>query len=397
MLDSTIQSEKIHQAIAILQEKEIDCWMTFVRETEHNADPALPLISPANVTWHTAFIITQSGKKIVIAGRYDAENFRRMGVWDEVISYDQSIQPDLVRVMDQINPRQIAINYSESDTAADGLSHGMFLSLKRYFEGKPWQLVSAEGILNALRGRKTPAEVSRLRDAVSLTAQIIDKITAILRPGLSEEDIYRFVHAEYKKAGVVPSWDKAYCPTVTVGPDSPVGHVSASAQYVTKPGDLVRIDQGVVLNDYISDIQRVWYLQPQGESLIPDKVQHAFDSVRAAILAAEKALRPGVEGWTVDEAARRTITAAGYPEYQHAVGHGIGRTVHDGATLLGPRWERYGRTPYGIVEVGNCFTLELGVHVAGYGLVSLEEDVLVTDHGVEYLGAPQTHLIVVKC
>ncbi len=188
----------------------------------------------------------------------------------------------------------------------------------------------------------------------------------------------------------------AYCPTVTVGPDSPQGHVSPSAEYVTTPGQTVRIDQGVVLNDYISDIQRVWYLQPAGETSIPQPVQHAFDSVRGAIMAAWDVLKPGVQGAVVDDAARNFIVAAGYPEYQHAVGHHIGRTVHDGSTLLGPRWERYGQTPFGLVEAGNCFTLELGVHVPGYGLVSLEEDVLVTDNGNEWLGQPQTEIIVVK-
>jgi len=137
-------------------------------------------------------------------------------------------------------------------------------------------------------------------------------------------------------------------------------------------------------------------LQPAGETSIPAPVQHAFDSVRAAIMAAAEVLKPGVEGWVVDDAARKTIVAAGYPEYQHAVGHGIGRTVHDGATLLGPRWERYGNTPFGIVEADNCYTLELGVQVPGYGLVSLEEDVIVTDHGIEWLGKPQTEIIVVR-
>lgn len=91
----------------------------------------------------------------------------------------------------------------------------------------------------------------------------------------------------------------------------------------------------------------------------------------------------------VDDAARKFITNAGYEEYQHAVGHQIGRTVHDGSTLLGPRWERYGKTPFGIVEKDNCYTLELGVHVPGYGLVSLEEDVIVTDDGYEWLSKPQ--------
>jgi len=394
-MDYTVQLEKIAQAVGILQEKDIDLWLTFVRETEHNADPALPLISPCNVTWHTALIITRTGYKVAIAGRYEIVNFQRMGVWDETIAYDQSIQPALVEVLDRLKPQQIAVNYSESDTAADGLSHGMYLTLERYLAGKPYRLVSAEGLLNPLRGRKTAAEVARIRAAVALTDQIIDRITGMLRPGLTELDIARFIHNEYKQAGVVPSWDAAYCPTVTCGPDSPLGHVSPSSEYVAKAGQLIRIDQGVVLNDYISDIQRVWYLQPSGETSIPAPVQHAFDSVRAAILAAAEVLKPGVQGWVVDDAARRTIVAAGYEEYKHAVGHHIGRTVHDGSTLLGPRWERYGQTPYGIVEANNCFTLELGVSVPGYGLVSLEEDVLVTDHGVEWLGKPQTEIIVV--
>lgn len=395
MVDYTIQLEKIQQAIGILQEFDVDLWLTFVRETEHNADPALPLISPSNVTWHTALIITKTGHKVAIAGRYEIVNFERMGIWDETIKYDQSIQPALIEVLDRLKPRQIAVNYSESDTAADGLSHGMYRTLQRYLAGKPYELISAENILNPLRGRKTPGEIARIRAAVALTDDIIDRITAFLRPGLTELEIAQFVHGEYKKEGVIPSWDAGYCPTVTCGPDSPVGHVSPSADYVTRPGQLVRIDQGVVLNDYISDIQRVWYLQPAGVTEIPAPVQHAFDSVRGAILAARDVLRPGVQGCVVDDAARAFIVNAGYPEYQHAVGHHIGRTVHDGSTLLGPRWERYGRTPYGIVEVGNCFTLELGVQVPGYGLVSLEEDVLVTDSGVEWLGKPQEQIIVV--
>ena len=396
MVDFSIQLEKIEQAVGILKEKNVDCWLTFVRETAHNSDPALGLISPANVTWHTALIITSSGKKYAIAGRYEVGNFQQMGIWDEVISYDQSIQPALVEVLDRLQPKQIAVNYSESDTAADGLSHGMYLTLQRYLAGKPYSLISAEEVLNSLRGRKTSGEVARIRAAVALTDTIIDRISAMLKPGLSALDMAKFVHAEYEKAGVPPSWDIKYCPTVTVGPDSPVGHLSPSDQYVAKAGHLIHMDHGVILNEYISDIQRVWYLQPQGETSIPAAIQHAFDSVRAAIMAAAAVLKPGVQGYVVDDAARQTIIAAGYPEYKHATGHHIGRTVHDGSTLLGPRWERYGKTPLGIVEAGNCYTLELGAPVPGYGFIGLEEDVLVTDHGVEWLGKVQTELYVVK-
>ena len=67
----------------------------------------------------------------------------------------------------------------------------------------------------------------------------------------------------------------------------------------------------------------------------------------------------------MDAAARKVIVEAGHPEFQHALGHHIGRTVHDGSSLLGPLWDKYGTMPDGVVEVGNIFTLELGVDVVG--------------------------------
>ena len=83
---------------------------------------------------------------------------------------------------------------------------------------------------------------------------------------------------------------------------------------------------------------------------------------------------------------------AGYPEYQHATGHHVGRAAHDGGGVLGPRWERYGRMPFVPIEVGNVFTLELGIENTGAGYIGLEEMVLVTDDGCEFLTSPQSEL-----
>jgi Xaa-Pro aminopeptidase len=394
MTDFTIQKEKLAQAVGILQEQNVPCWITFVRETSHNADPALGLIVDINMTWHSAFIVTATGRKVAIVGRYDTENVRRMGGYDEVIGYDQSIEPELMKFLDAFNPSKIAVNYSESDTAADGLSHGMYLTLQRYINGK-YPLVSAENILNALRGRKTPGEIARIKKAIGITEEIVEELITVIRPGANEKEIGDYIHDAMAERGVVPSWEAAYCPIVNCGPDSPVGHTGPSADFVAQPGHIVHIDLGVLADGYVSDMQRLWYLQKPNEYEIPAAVQRAFSAVRGAILAGAEKLKPGVQGWEVDAAARKFIVDAGYPEYQHALGHHIGRTVHDGATLLGPRWERYGNSPLGVVEVGNCYTLELGVSVQGHGLVSLEEDVLVTENGVEWLSEPQTDLTVV--
>ena len=70
----------------------------------------------------------------------------------------------------------------------------------------------------------------------------------------------------------------------------------------------------------------------------------------------------------------------------------MGRRAHDGGGVLGPKWERYGRTPHRIVEPGNVFTLELGVDIEACGYLGLEEMVVVTGDGCRYLSRPQTAL-----
>ncbi|MHA2041702.1 MAG: M24 family metallopeptidase [Candidatus Thorarchaeota archaeon] len=120
-----------------------------------------------------------------------------------------------------------------------------------------------------------------------------------------------------------------------------------------------------------------------------------FETVRDAIQASADWIRPGVVGYEVDTIAREFVKDRGYEEYQHGLGHQVGRQAHDGGTLLGPQWERYGDTPMGIVEVGNVFTLELHVATKNYGQVSLEEDILITRKGCEFISRPQKELICI--
>ena len=150
---------------------------------------------------------------------------------------------------------------------------------------------------------------------------------------------------------------------------------------------------GVKHEGFCSDLQRCWYVPREGETAPPAAAQKAFDAVVNGITAGAAALKPGVEGWQVDAAARGVIAAAGYPEYGHALGHHVGRTAHDGAGLLGPRWERYGLTPFRKVEPGNVFTLEPSIENAGgAGCLGIEEMVVVTSTGCEWLSHRQTML-----
>jgi Xaa-Pro aminopeptidase len=387
--------EKADQAHALLAETGLDCWLTFVRETELHPDPGVDQVVGAGVVRNSAFIFGANGERIALTANFDTSAIRAKGVFREVIGYDEDIRGPLLDALRRLDPKSIGLNYSTDDVTADGLTHGHWLLLQELLRGTPYldRLTSAAPLLAKLRGRKSPGEVARIRRAVAVTEDIVAALTSHIRPGLSEHDIAAFVHRQFAERGVTSAWSLEGCPIVNSGPGSEAGHSHPSPTLLVEPGHLVHIDLGVKLDGYCSDMQRMWYVRNAGESVAPAEVRRAFDTVLAAIDAGAATLRPGVCGFEVDAAARKVVVDAGYPEFKHGLGHGLGRAVHDGGTLLGPRWPCYGRNTEAVVEVGNVFTLELSVPTP-CGVVGLEEDVLVTPSGCEFLSTPQRQLML---
>ena len=391
---STLIQEKVNQAIDILNELKIDLWLTFVRETSAVRDPVLPLIYGHDLTWQSALILTRSGERFAIVGQYEAETARRTGAYS-VIPYNEAISRSLLHTLERIYPSKIAINYSVDDPHADGLTYGLYELLLKYFEATPWEqrLVSAERIIRALRSRKTEDEISRMRAAIATTESVFQNTFAFIQPGMTERQISNFMHEKVNEAGWETAWESEHCPIVNAGPDSVVGHAGPTDLKI-EPGMLLHMDFGIKQAEYCSDLQRVVYFLAPGEDQAPEPVQRAFDTVTSAIQTAVSSIKPGVPGVEIDTIARKVVTDTGYPEYKYATGHHVGRTVHDGAGILGPRWERYGTTPDIVLEAGNIVTIEPGVEVPGYGYMGIEEDVLVTPTGAEFLSTPQSKLII---
>lgn len=388
---SLLTRSKLAQAQDLVRSLGWGGWLTFVRETAENPDPVLPLILEGGLTWQSALLVTPT-KKVAIVGNYDADPLRHSGDWDEVIPYVEDIQPFLAQAAEEaaaLGP--IGINFSENDVKADGLTHGMRLLLDRYLAGSAAAdaLISAEELVMPLRGVKTQEELSLIRGAIAEGDRIFSEITQMIPTAQSEREVYLKVHELMASRGLGFAWDKAGNPIVNSGPDSMIGHGIPSASITPAPGHIFHVDLGVISHGYSSDIQRCWYVASQpGEPAPADAVQAAA-AVNRAISAGAALLRPGALGWQVDEAARASIVGDGYPEYKHALGHQVGRVAHDGGAILGPRWARYGRTPEIPVREGEVYTLELGVTLPGRGYLGLEEMVVVTSDGCQFLSQRQ--------
>jgi Xaa-Pro aminopeptidase len=387
---AAIVREKTEQAVGVLEEQNVDLWLTLVRETSQVKDPVLDFLVGFDLTWTSALLLHRGGRRVAIVGRFDAPNVQRLGLYDEVVSYDESLKPALLEILASMDPRTIALNYSESDPAADGLTHGLFRMLSGWLSSTPYasRLISAQAIINTLRGRKTATEIARIQAAIEATQSAIAELHGKLCPDMADTEIANILHGFAQARGYGTAWDWEYCPAVTVGPESDFGH-GMPVGLRTAPGRLVHVDFGILRDGYAADLQRTWYLSEQPGSALPAEVTRAWEAVTGALEAGRAALKPGVAGWAVDAAARSSLVGAGYPEFMHAFGHQVGRTAHDGGTVLGPQWERYGTSVQGLVEVGNVYAIELGLSVPGRGYVSREENVLVTEAGAEYLSDAQ--------
>jgi len=390
--------EKVNQAIEILREVQIDIWLTFVRETSGVRDPALDLlIGPNDLTWPSGLILTRQGEKVAILGNLEKDAVSRLNVFDTILGYDTAVSGPLRDTIIRLNPDQIAVNTSRNNVHADGLTHAMYEILREHLNDTPYtdRLVSAEPIINALRGRKTPAELERIRKAVEITDEIYKKTFDFIKLGITELEIGEYMHKLARDYNVGLAWPEESCPAVNSGPNSSIGH-SGPTNIKVERGHIIHFDFGVKYEDYCSDIQRVAYVLREGETEAPPEVQRGFITNRTAIEKSREAMKIGVTGNSIDVISREIVIDAGYPEYQHALGHQLGRVAHDGGALLGPLWEKYGDSPNQKLEVGQVFTIEPSLSVPNYGHIGLEEDVVMTDQGAEYIGEPQREIVLIK-
>ncbi|MDD6467955.1 MAG: Xaa-Pro peptidase family protein [Erysipelotrichaceae bacterium] len=389
---------KIEIAYRSLEQNDVDMWIVAGQESATKSEPVLDILSDTEFIGKTALIFTKDHKARVVCTPIDANGYVMTNAFDEVRPFPISFVDTLAEVIAEVKPKNIALDYSKNNPSADGLSVGMYQLIQEAVKKSnvETEVISAEKIVTLVRGIKTEEEIEKIKRAVIETEIIFNDAKEYIRAGMNCQDVYRFFQNEVERKGFGYSWPKSQNPGVVSGIGCPQGHVGAP-DFVIKKGDVVNVDFGIVLDGYASDIQRMYYMLKDDETDAPEDVKAAFYAVRDGILLAAKALKPGVTGNYVDSIARDYITNLGYPSWNAALGHQIGKVAHDGGPILGPRRPRYNRPELidSPLYENMCFTLEPGVPTSA-GRLGLEEDVVVRKDGAEFLVPPQMELYLIK-
>jgi len=234
-------------------------------------------------------------------------------------------------------------------------------------------LSSATAVTSGCRMIKSAHELALIHLACQVTLSAYEAVYHALREGMTQDQVGDLIAAAYGQLGFPGE------ASVQVGEYSALPHGSATPQ-VIRESSIVMIDDGCTVEGYQSDITRTFVLGKAS-----DKMRTVFDIVHRAQAAALAAARPGAECGTVDAAARKVITDAGYgPDYKyftHRLGHGIGRDGHE--------WPYLVRGNTTKLQPNMTFSDEPGIYIRGEFGIRLEDDMHITENGAE-LFTPQS-------
>lgn len=232
--------------------------------------------------------------------------------------------------------------------------------------------VSADPITIACRGRKSPHELELMRLACAATFDVFRAVFASVKEGMSQEDIARLVEGGFSKMSLHGG------ALVLLGASAALPHGTIKPQKL-KEGDVILIDGGCTVEGYQSDVTRTSVLGKPSE-----KVARTFEIVRHTQDTALDAARAGRLSGTVDDAARKVVTDAGYgPDYKfftHRLGHGIGLDGHEHPYLV-----RGSKT---VLEPGMTFSDEPGIYIPGEFGLRCEDDMVIAADGPAQLLTP---------
>lgn len=225
-------------------------------------------------------------------------------------------------------------------------------------------------LISSIRLTKSPREVALLKQAIEISETALESTLGEVQPGMTEMQIKSILMRELFANGAEAL---SFEPIVAAGDNSAQPHASSRADYAIKPGDALLIDFGANVAGYNADITRTFFVQQ-----VSDRDRAFYNTVLEANERGKRMTRPGVTAHEVDDAVQNVLEDSEFAEFKrHKTGHGLGLDVHEAPQIM--------RGNHEALEAGMVFTVEPGLYRLGECGVRIEDDVVVTETGMDCL------------
>ena len=204
--------------------------------------------------------------------------------------------------------------------------------------------------------RKSRSEIDQMRRAGRIVAEVLDRIEAELRPGVSTAELDAMAEAHIRAAGALPSFkgyggfhpSHPFPASICISIDDEIVHGIPGDRRIQE-GQIVSVDAGAIFEGWHGDAARTFFV---GEP--PPAVRELIDLTRTAMFAGIAAAVPGNHIDDISGAVEDIATQAGFGIVRQFVGHGIGTAMHEEPQVPNYRTGRPGRK----LEPGICLAIE---------------------------------------
>ena len=402
-----IRQEKFDRILpAAMRDNGIDMWI--VAQRENHFDPLYDILGRGYTSGIGYYVFTDRGGDRIerVALGISGGMLEDCGAYDRVDG-----DADLRAFVAERAPRKIGIDVAEEIGMADGLTHSLYLHLRKTL-GDPWtgRLVPAERLVSDFLSGHTAGEVVAFAEAGDRARTLAERALSneVVVPGRTTlRDVAWWMWDQLLADGLESSFDM---PSVYV--TGPAGIEATSNERIIQPGDLLTIDWGVgYLNQY-TDVKRMAYVLRPGETAAPAGIQHAFDQALRVRDVIQRTIRPGPTAGEMLARLNRAVADAGFAimkEFNHPTttaateviigchstgdrGHGSGPSI----AWFNPEQMTFPIRP------SNFFSIEFFAWTAApeWGgkkvRIPLEDDAVVTERGVEWLYPINRRILLIR-